>query len=143
MAALLTDLGEEYVLETALSGVTLTVGLYNDSTDSITDTEDLADITTEPSDGNYARQSGVTFDLSDNGSGDWQLDNDNQISFDVTNTTGTVDSYFIVANFQADDTGDGSATDHLIATGSLSQSRDLSQIDTLNLSAGTVGFSIS
>jgi len=141
MAAILTDLGEEYTLETALAGVSLTVGLYNDSTDAVSDTDDISDLTSEPSDGNYARQSD-TFNLSDNGSGNWQLDNDNQLTFDVTNTTGTVDSYFIVANFQADDTGDGSATDHMIATGSLSQSRDLSQIDTLNVSAGTVGFSL-
>lgn len=141
MAAILTDLGEEYVLETALAGVTITIGLYNDTTDAITDTEDLLDITTEPSDGNYARQTG-TIELADV-SGDWTARTAAQVSFDVTSTTGTVDSYFIMVSFQADDTSDGAPTDHLIATGALSQSRDLSQIDTLNIAAGSIGFSIS
>lgn len=141
MAAILTDLGEEYTLETALSGVSLTVGLYDDSTDAISDTNDIADITTEPNDGNYVRQT-ITIELADV-SGNWTARNSAAITFDVTNTTGSVDSYFIVANFTADDTGDAGATDHLIATGSLSQIRDLSQIDTLNVSAGSVGYSIT
>jgi hypothetical protein len=142
MAALLNDLGEEYTIKNGLTGSSFIVGLYNDSTDSFSDTDDLADLTSEPSDGNYARQTSVTLAASDN-SGDWQADNDSQISFDVTSTTGTVDSYFIAVNFQASDTSDGSPTDHIIATGALSQSRDLSQIDTLNLAAGSVGISLS
>ena len=142
MSALLTDLGEEWTMKFDLTGVTVDVGLYNDSTDSISDTSDLSDITSEPSDGNYSRQTGVAFSVSDEG-GDWQFDNDSTISFDVTSTTGTVDSYFIVANFQASDTGDGSPQDHVVVTGSLSQSYDLSNLDTLDLNAGTVGFSLS
>ncbi len=141
MAALLTDLGEEYVLETALAGVTVTIGLYNDSTDAISDTDDLDALTSEPTDGNYARQTD-TVELADV-SGDWTARTSAEVSFDVTNTTGTVDSYFIMVSFQADDTGDSAAADHLIATGALSQSRDLSQIDTLNIAAGSIGFSIS
>jgi hypothetical protein len=142
MAAVLTDLGEEWTLKNNADGASLTVGLYNDSTDSISDANDIADITTEPSDGNYARQTGVAFSARDV-SGDWQMDNDSQVSFDVTSTTGTVDSYFIIANFQADDTGDGASTDHLIVTGALSQSYDLSNIDTLNINANTMGFSLT
>lgn len=141
MAQLLTDLGEEWTLKTALEGASVTLGLYNDGTDGITDTGDLADITTEPGDGNYARQA-MTIDLADL-NGDWEARNAAQLSFDVTNTTGTVDGYFIVANFQASDTGDGSATDHLVITGALSQSRDLSQIDTLNIDAGSAGISLT
>lgn len=141
MAHILTDLGEEYTLETALEGVSLTVGLYDDSTDSIGDTDDVDDITSEPSDGNYSRQS-MTGTLTDT-DGDWQIENDGELTFDVTDTTGTVDSYFIIANFQADDTSDTEDEDHLVATGALSQSRDLSQIDTLTISAGSVGWSIS
>lgn len=142
MASLLTDVGEEYTLKTALEGVTLSVGLYNDATDSISDTDDIASLTTEPGGAAYARQSD-TFSLIDNGSGDWQLDNDAQLTFDTTDSSNTVDSYFIVASFQASDTGDGGATDHMIATGALSQSRDLSQIDTLNIDAGSAGFSLT
>ena len=141
MSHILTDLGEEYTLETALEGVSITIGLYDDSTDAIGDTNDIADITTEPSDGNYARQTD-TLTLVDE-SGDWAAETSSQVSFDVTSTTGTVDSYFVIANFQADDTGDSSANDHLICTGALSQSYDLSNVDTLNIDAGTIGWKIS
>lgn len=141
MSHILTDLGEEYTLKTALEGATISVGLYNDTTDAISDTDDLDAITTEPSDGNYARQSG-TLTLVDE-SGDWAAENSSEISFDVVDTTGTVDSYLVVANFQASDTGDASATDHLICTGALSQSRDLSQIDTLNISANSLGWKVT
>jgi len=141
MAATLTDLGEEWLLKTNADSATLDVGLYNDSTDSIGETNDLTNITTEPSGGSYARQS-TAFSARDVG-GDWQLDNDAQITFDTSDSSQTVDSYFIVANFQATDTGDGSPQDHLIATGSLSQSYDLSSVDTLNINANTAGFSLT
>jgi hypothetical protein len=145
MAHQLTDLGEEFCLETALEGVSVEIGLYNDSSnsgaDDIQDSDDLASITTEPTGSTYARQS-TTLTLSDN-SGDWQAETSAQVTFDVSSCSEDVDSYFIVANFQADDTGDGGATDHLIATGALSQLRDLSQIDTLNISAGTAGFKLT
>ena len=142
MTTLLTNLGEEYVLETALNGVTLTVGTYNDATDAISDTSDLSAITTEPTGSAYARQSD-TYSLVKNGSGNWQLDNDSQLTFDTSDSSQSVDSYFIVANFQADDTGDTAANDHLIATGALQQTRDLSQIDTHNIDAGSAGFSLT
>lgn len=142
MSSLLTDLGEEWLLKTDVSGVaSITLGLYNDSTDSITDTEDLSDITTEPSGGSYARQT-TEISVSDI-SGDWGFDNDNQESFDTSDSSQSVDSYFYVANFQAVDTGDGAATDHLIATGSLSQTYDLSSVDTFNVNAGTAGVTVS
>ena len=141
MAAILNDLGEEWLVKHNADGVTLDVGLYDDSTDAISDPDDLGAITTEPTSGNYARQTGESFSASDI-DGDWGFENDNQISYDVTNTTETVDSYFIVANFQAEDTNDSAAEDHLIATGALSQSRDLSQIDTLNISAGGTGVKV-
>jgi hypothetical protein len=142
MASILTDLGEEWMVKTNLDTETVDVGLYNDSTDSIGDSDDVGAITTEPSDGNYTRQTGETLSAADI-SGDWGVDNDNTVSFDVTNTTGTVDSYFFVANFQADDTGDGSANDHLVVTGSLSQSYDLSNVDQLDISSGTAGVTVN
>lgn len=141
MSRILTDLGEEWSLETALEGVSVDILLYNDSTDAIGDTDDLAAISTEPTDGNYVRQT-ATLTLVDE-SGDWAAETSAQVSFDVTDTTGTVDSYGIVANFTADDTSDGSATDHLVATGALSQSYDLSNLDTLNINSGTIGFKIT
>jgi hypothetical protein len=141
MSRILTDLGEEYLIKNSVSGITFTVGLYNDSTDSISETDDLSAITTEPSGGAYARQSD-TFTAADL-SGDWGTDNDSQLSYDTSDSSQTVDSYFIMVSFQASDTGDSGANDHLLLTGALSQSRDLSQIDTLNISAGGVGFKVS
>lgn len=141
MTTQLHDTGEEYYQD-KLSGETFSIGLFNDATDAMVDSDDIGNITTEPSDGNYVRQTGVSFSSSDSG-GDWTLTNDSQVSFDVTNTTGTVDAYFIVVNFQSDDKGDASANDHLLATGSLSQSYDLSNLDTLNLSANGIGTSLT
>ena len=130
------------MITTNLDTASVDVGLYNDSTDSITDTDDVGAITTEPSDGNYTRQAGEDVSASDI-SGDWGIDNDTTITFDVTNTTGTVDSYFFVANFDSTDAGDGgTASDHLVLTGSLSQSYELSNLDTLEVSAGTSGVTV-
>lgn len=138
----LHDTGEEYYQD-ELSGEQFDVGLFDDSTDNLVDSSDVADITTEPSDGNYTRQTGITFSSADE-NGDWTLTNDSQVSFDVTDTTGDVDSYFIVVNFDSDDAGDGGTpADHLLATGSLSQSYALNNLDTLNLSAGGIGTSLS
>lgn len=133
---LLTDLGEEYFTKNNIDGASLDVGLYNDSTDGLSDTSDIGDITTEPSNTNYARQTD-TFSASDI-SGNWGVDNDNKISFDFSDqsTSENVDTAFVIANFQASDTGDGSANDHLIANPALSQSRDIGSIDTLEFAAG-------
>lgn len=142
MASILTDLGEEWMIKTNLDTATVDVGLYNDSVDAIADTDDLASITTEPSSGNYVRQGSISVSASDF-SGNWGVDNDAKVTFDVSNTTGDVDSYFFVANFTATDTADGSATDHLVLTGSLSQSYALGNVDTLEISANTAGVSVN
>jgi hypothetical protein len=142
MAPILTDLGEEWLIRNNLDGATVSVGLYNDATDSISDSDDLSEINTEPSDGNYSRINSVSVSASDI-SGDWGIDNDNVVSFNVSLTTGTVDSYFFVANFQANDTGDSSPQDHLVLTGSLSQSYELSNVDTLEVNANTAGVTVN
>lgn len=142
MGQILTDLGEEWMVKTNLDTESVDVGLYNDSTDAVADTDDISDLTTEPSDGNYSRQTGEALSALDS-SGDWGVDTDTTVVFDVTSTTGTVDSYFVVANFTAVDTGDGGATDHMVFTGSLSQSYDLSNLDQLTISAGGVKLTVS
>lgn len=141
MAAVLTDLGEEWMIKTNLDTASVDVGLYNDTTDGIGDSDDVSSITTEPTDGSYSRQTGVAVSASDI-STNWGIDNDNTISFDVSGTTGTVDSYFFVANFQASDTSDSTAQDHLVLTGTLSQSYDLGNVDSLDISAGTAGVTV-
>ena len=136
MSYVLTNIGEEYVNKNGLDGVSLDVGLYNDGTDSASDTTDIGDLTTEPTNSNYNRQTD-TFSVEDI-NGDWGIDNDSQLSFDFSDQSSseTVDSYFLIANFQSTEAGDGGATDHIIVTGGLSQDRDIGSIDTLNISAG-------
>lgn len=141
MAHILTNVGEEWTLKTALEGVSLSYGLYNDTTDNIGDVDDESALTSEPADGNYVRQ--TTTGTLAKVSGDWSIYNVDQLQFDVTGTTGTVDSWFIVVSFQADETGDASANDHLIVTGALDASRDLSQIDQLNVDANSAGFKLN
>lgn len=138
---LLTNLGEEFMIKNDMSAVSYDIGLYDDSTDGLTDTSDIGDITTEPSNGNYSRVTGAGFSANDI-SGNWGIDNDSLISFDFSDALEggandqDVDTVFVVANFQASDTGDGSATDHLIANPALTQTRSIGSIDTLEIQAG-------
>jgi hypothetical protein len=141
MSFILTDLGEEYVMTKDTGAADLSTGLYNDGTDAISDTDDVGAITTEPGGASYARQNTPvsTADLS----GDWGFDNDNQEQWDTSDSSQSVDGYFLVANFASVDAGDGgTATNHLIATGALSQTRDLTDIDTLKISAGGIGVTV-
>lgn len=135
MASILTDVGEEYLVENNASGETLSVTLYNDSTDTITDADNLAAITTEPAGASFARQSSTVSTAQI--SGNFGFDNDSVLTFDVSDSTQTVDAAAIIVNFQSDTVaGDSAATDNLIAVADLSQGRDLSQIDTLEIAAG-------
>jgi len=78
--------------------------LYDDSTDNLSESSDVGDITTEPTDGNYARQT-VSLDSSDislsvDGSEDLQADG--SVTFDTLDTGDTVDGYALVVEFQSD-----------------------------------------
>jgi len=135
MVNVITNVGEEYLYENNADGETVEVGLYEDATDALGESDNVSAVTTEPAGSAYSRQSDtVTTRLS---GGEFGIDNDSQLSFDVSDSSATVDAAFIVVNFQSDSVaGDGSATDNLIAAGDLSQSRDLSSVDTLNIPAG-------
>lgn len=142
MSYLLTDIGEELLMKFNMDGLSHDVGLYNDSTDGISETDDVSAISTEPTGSAYARQTSA-YSVSDI-SGDWGFDNDSQLTFDVSDSSSTVDGSFLVHNFASTDAGDGgTAADHLIGTAALSQSRDLSQIDTLEISVGGSGVTVS
>lgn len=145
MARLLNDLGEEYTIKTDLDAVSLDVGVYDDASagatgDAVSDTDDIP-LTTEPTDGNYVRQTVAM--SADDLSGNWGVDTDTDAVFDMTNTTGPVDSWMAVANFQAVDTADGAVTDHLVCTGALSQEYDLSNLTQLTITAGGVGWTVT
>lgn len=145
MASILTNIGEEWIAENNVDGASIDVGVYNDSTDSVSDTDDLP-LSTEPDSGttNYARQTDTVSSFQD-ANNDFGFQNDSQLTFDFSDVTSssTKDSYFVVVNFTADTTsGDTQANDHLVATGSLSQNRDIGSIDTLNISAGGVAVTL-
>lgn len=141
MATYFHDTGEEFerkhIFTNEVSKPTsITVGLYDDSTDALAESDDVGAITTEPSDGNYTRLTysfGTTDFTSTQSSGDWQADMADK-DFDVTNTTGTVDSYFVVVSFASG--SETSANNHLYWTESLDQSYDLSQADLLTFTNG-------
>jgi hypothetical protein len=123
-----SDWGEEwkqlwaYRQDNVSRDTSLEILLYNDSTDSISDSDDVGAVNTEPGTagggdaGNYTRQS-VTLDSSDvtltQESGEIQAQM--VVTFDVTDTTGTVDSAMAVNDFTSTVVGsDGSATTHHI-----------------------------
>lgn len=133
---LLVDIGEEYFVTNNVDGVTLTVGLYNDSTDSLTESSNVGSITTEPQNGVAYATVSVTFSASNIG-GNWGIQNDSEINFDFSDTTDDtveVDTAFVTANFDSSEAG--SVGDHLIANPALSQNRKVGSIDTLGIGPG-------
>lgn len=138
------DVGEEWAHKFAFRqdlitrDTTVEVLLYDDSTDALTDASDVGDITTEPNDGNYVRQT-FTLDSSDvtlsvvNG----DLRAEATVTFDVEDTTGTVDASGTVADFQSDVVNaETAANPHLLYTATLDiGSVDLSQFTSLEVTA--------
>jgi len=82
---------------------TLEVLVFDDATDTTSDTSDVGDITTEPTDGNYTRQT-VTLDSADVtlsiDAGDLRATA--TVTFDMDGTTGTADAWGAVVDFQSD-----------------------------------------
>lgn len=139
---LLVDLGEELLIDQGLDGLTVTVGVYNDATDALSDTSDYGDITTEPTNTNYATAS-VTLSAADI-SGNWGVDNDGSFTFDFSDQTTSeeVDTFYVTYSFTADDTGDTGDNQHLIANPAMTQTRDIGSIDEINVSAGDVEITV-
>lgn len=141
MTTQLHDTGEEAILDDFFEGsitkpASVSIGLFNDTTDALADSSDLAGITTEPAGAAYARQSasfGTTDFTTQDNAGDWEAIIADQ-TFDTSDSSASVDAYFVVINFTSDDTGDTAATDHLLFTGSLDQTYDLSNVDSFTLS---------
>ena len=138
----LHDFGEEYIQKQAfntgdLSVTSCELGLYlNDPAeggDDLGQADNVDAITTEPSDGNYTRtsvdltSSEVTIHLS----GPNAVIDLGTRSFTVENSTGDVDSWFIVINYQSDEAGNAGAADNLILSGRLDVT-DPEPIDSLN-----------
>jgi hypothetical protein len=141
LAYILTDIGEEWYTKTNLDSASVTFSLYNDGTDAISDGDDIAAVTTEPSGASYSRLSDTVSAVKL--SGDWGFDNDNDVILDVSDSSQTVDGVLMLATFTSSETGDSSATQHLVATAQLSQTTDLSQVDELQISAGEAGVTVN
>lgn len=140
MSAVLTNIGEEWYAKHAGEGASVSVGLYNDSTDAASDTTDLGDLTTEPTGSAYARQSDTL--TASNQNTNWGPVTSSKLTFDTSDSSQSVDAYFLTATFTSTEAGDGGNTEHIIATGLLSQSRNLSDVDQFEIEAGTAGFMV-
>ncbi|ADJ14461.1 hypothetical protein [Halalkalicoccus jeotgali] len=144
----LSNYGKEYMVRRAygdLSAVTtLEIGLYDDVADRLSDADDLSAITSEPQTGEYARLAyaldGEAVTLEANANGDWRLSFAEQ-EFDLTNTTGISDAWFVAAEFAA--LTDDVAQMHLIGAAPLRdqngtrRDRDLDALLTLSF-AGSI-----
>lgn len=106
------DTGEEYIMKNPIN-VDFNVGLYN-TVDSLNSDDDISAITTEPTGSNYQRQN-ASFSGEDKG-GNWEINNDNLIIFDTSDSDEIIDGYFVTKTFQSDDKGDSSPQEHLIAS---------------------------
>lgn len=122
------DFGPEDVTKPA----NVAVGLYNDATDAIADTEydPAAAVTTEPSGVSYARLT-YAFNTTDmdalsEGTG-WVIDLADK-NFDVSDSSQTVDAYFVLANFASEVAG--STGDWIVFRGALGETVALSGVPT-------------
>lgn len=129
MADDITTIGAEFVVKYLFTDevtkpADTTIGLYDSQTDTLNEDSDVGDITSEPSDGNYARLTysfGTTdFTSLNNTDGDWQADFAEK-TFDLVNTTGYADSYFEVLSFMAE--GESATNPHLFTYGPLLDSQ--------------------
>lgn len=152
MANGLHDTGEEFMLKQSFKPSLLTDPtditflLYNHTTDALADADDISAITTEPdTSGDYARQTisydGANISFTDNASDNWQVEygNSTAIEFQTDSNTQEVDAYGVATSFDSTDAGDGGTPAlHLIHTGDLEQSRNLSNYTSIQINPGLV-----
>lgn len=114
----------------------VTVGLYSDSEDSLDKYSDEADIESEPDGSDYSRQT-VSFDTSEmsteqDDNDDWRVVID-PVVFNTEDATSSVDSYFVLVEFESVTAGDSDGQEHIYYTGALDQEYDLGQISEFTL----------
>jgi len=128
------DTGEEFAHKATYRDDLLTrpasvdILLYNDSTDSLTDSSDVGAITTEPTGSAYSRQT-VSIDASgvslSQASGDLRAEA--SVSFDTSDSSQTIDAFAVVVSFQSDVVNsESSANDHLLTSALVGETIDLS-----------------
>lgn len=108
--------------------------------DNLRDSDRLADITTEPSDGGYTRATNQSLEIAEI-NGDWFIRTTNDTVFDnLDATTGRVDAAAVIDNWQAQN--DGSATDHLLFVTHLDQLYLLNQTTRHTINQNTLRLAI-
>lgn len=144
MATGLKDPGEELLIrrcfrdDSITMPTSVTLHLFDDNSDAISDSGDFSSITTQPASTGSATYAPQTVSLDTASvtvsfvSSNWQIDIDDQ-SFDTSSlaASDTVRDYAISACVQL--SGDGAAERHLLWTGDLDQAYDLSNVDTFTL----------
>ena len=137
MSDTITNVGKEYIFDEEQDGDTLTMLLYDQSTDELTQSDDLGDITTEPDDSEtYERQDTLISTTAVNS--EYGFENDDEVEFDVSTNDETVDFGGYIAEFESSVAGDTEPEEHLIAFGELTETRDLSEFDTLTFVPGDI-----
>lgn len=140
---LLVDYGEEYMQKNGMAGVSIDVALYDDSTDALGDASDVGDITTEPGNANYARQTD-TVSVVKNSNGNFEFQNDTKLTFDFSDvssgdtTEATVDTAVIIITFDSQQDASG-IVDHLIANPALGATHSTGDVDYIEFDAGNIG----
>jgi len=121
---------------------TLEIGLFHDGTDHLTNGASLDDISTEATGDSYSRGTvtlGEDFTAEINSSENWEIDVDG-VPFDGTDSDESVDSYFLIAMFESEETEEFDEGPHLVWSGLLDREYDLSGMGefTLNGAALTI-----
>jgi len=141
MANELFQTGEEFHIRRTYRNDTVNLNqgvlftLYNQSTDNLGDASLIADLTSEPTGSAFSRQSldldtsSITVSLS---SGNFQAQFDDVV-FDTTDSSASVDAYMTIVQFESSVAGDSSISENLFFAGNLDQTYDLSQIDEFTL----------
>jgi len=109
------------------------VGLYSDNDDDLADDATVSDIDTEPSGQSYSRQSvgfKGSFTSSLNANKNWESEHDQTVTFDVSDESRIVDSYFVLGNFVSNTNG---TAYHILWTGGLAKRIDLDTRDSLDV----------
>lgn len=133
MTVQLHNTGEEFVLS-QLDGEAVEVSLFDDSVDTLVDADDIGAITTEPTGSAFSRKT-ATVSLGQTSDGDATLEV-NDLTFDVSDSSRTVDSVVVIVNFSSSQAGGGN---HLFFTSSLAdldgtpQTVDLSRFEAFTI----------
>ncbi|AUX08921.1 hypothetical protein AArcSl_1290 [Halalkaliarchaeum desulfuricum] len=115
--------GELLVLDDAFDGRTVDVGLFDDSTDQLTEDSTYGDITTEPDGDDYEPQTVDDPEVEQNADNNAEVTMGG-LSFQVSDAEREIDYVYV----RDDVSGD------LIFTNALDQTYNLGSIDTLDLS---------